>query len=138
MSTADDLEVLARTVHGEARGEPFEGALAVAWVVVNRSRMWAKRVRDICLQPWQFSAWNQKDPNLRVIATVSVDSDPEYVRSLAAAACALAHALPDPTGKATDYHTIERPSGVDPWPPVWAKDYIPTVRLGSHQFYRRT
>ena len=133
MSASDDLEILARTVHGEARGETFDGALAVAWVVVNRVRqkIRGESVRECCLAPAQFSCWLAGDPNLRVIATASVDSDPSFMRSKAAAAAALSHALPDPTGQATDYHALEIT-------PDWAKDYTLTARIGSHQFYRRS
>jgi spore germination cell wall hydrolase CwlJ-like protein len=136
--SADDLDILARTVHGEARSESFEGALAVAWVVVNRSKMWNKSVRDVCLQPWQFSCWNQQDPNLRTIATCSANNDAGFIRSLCAAAAAMSGAMGDPTHGATDYHTTAQPRSASTWPPSWAKDYHPTVRLGAHQFYKRT
>ncbi len=37
--TPDDLITAARTVYGEARGESWEGKLAVACVIVNRLRL---------------------------------------------------------------------------------------------------
>lgn len=37
-SRSDDLELLARLVSGEARGEPYEGQVAVAAVILNRVR----------------------------------------------------------------------------------------------------
>lgn len=138
-SVADDLDILAKTIHGEARSEPFEGALAVAWVVLNRVRLGIRgsSVRDVCLARMQFSCWNQSDPNLRVIATTSPDADPSFLQAVAAAACAMSHSLPDPTGGATDYHTTSQPASAAVWPPGWAADYTPTVRLGAHSFYRR-
>ncbi len=36
--TTRDIDILARTVYGEARGESELDKLAVAWVVVNRAR----------------------------------------------------------------------------------------------------
>ena len=38
MSHASDVELLARLIHGEARGEPYIGQVAVAAVVLNRVR----------------------------------------------------------------------------------------------------
>ena len=32
-----DMDVAARTVYGEARGEPDEGKIAVAWVIRTRA-----------------------------------------------------------------------------------------------------
>jgi hypothetical protein len=52
-----EKDCLARAVYHEARGEPLEGQLAVANVVLNRAasgrypRTWCEVVR----QPWQFS-----------------------------------------------------------------------------------
>lgn len=37
-SSDSDLNLLARTVYGEARGEPYEGQVAVAAVILNRVR----------------------------------------------------------------------------------------------------
>jgi len=37
-TTSSDLELLARCVYGEARGEPYVGKVAVAAVVLNRVR----------------------------------------------------------------------------------------------------
>lgn len=64
-------EILLRLVlWGEARGErdafgdlDSEGMLAVAHVVRNRMALKARSLRAIILQPWQFSCFNQHDPN---------------------------------------------------------------------------
>lgn len=64
--TAGDIDILARTIYGEARGEPWEGKIAVAWVVRNRAERggwWGDTIREVCLKPWQFSCWNETDPN---------------------------------------------------------------------------
>lgn len=132
-----DVDILARTVYGEARGESIDGAVAVAWVVANRVKAGIRgsTVREVCLAPAQFSAWNRDDPNLVRIACASID--PAFERACAIATAVLAGILPDPTGAATDYHTIAKPAGASAWPPSWAAAYIPTVRIGAHQFYRR-
>ncbi|MFW5786892.1 MAG: LysM peptidoglycan-binding domain-containing protein [Halanaerobiales bacterium] len=53
-----ELNLLARTVYSEARGEPFEGQVAVAAVVLNRLRhgFFPNTIEDIIFQPWQFTA----------------------------------------------------------------------------------
>ena len=61
-----DIEVLALTLMGEARGEPIEGQVAVASVIRNRligmpSKY--KSYHDVCLEPNQFSCWSSNDTN---------------------------------------------------------------------------
>lgn len=57
-----DIYDLARVVHGEARGENFEGQVAVASVVLNRllSGQFGSTIQDIIFQPWAFTAVNDK------------------------------------------------------------------------------
>ncbi len=66
MSTkTDDIDILARTLYGEAESGNREDAQAIAAVIVNRSRSgkWPSDISEVCLQPWQFSCWNSNDPN---------------------------------------------------------------------------
>jgi len=55
----DDAEqdCLANAVYFEARGEPVEGQLAVAEVVLNRTRSgrYPATICEVVTQPWQFS-----------------------------------------------------------------------------------
>lgn len=53
-----DLDCLARTVHGEARGESFEGQVAVAAVVLNRvdSGKFGTTIPDVVFQRNAFTA----------------------------------------------------------------------------------
>ncbi|MFW5434504.1 spore cortex-lytic enzyme [Paenibacillus apiarius] len=55
---ADELTMLARTVHGEARGEPYTGKVAVAAVVLNRmqSPLFPDSVAGVIFQPRAFTA----------------------------------------------------------------------------------
>lgn len=52
------LDVAARTIYDEARGEGENGMKYVAQVIANRSDGTPESVKDVCLQPWQFSGWN--------------------------------------------------------------------------------
>lgn len=55
--------LLALTVLGEARNQPYAGKCAVAHVVRNRMDAKGLSVADVVLSPWQFSCWNPEDPN---------------------------------------------------------------------------
>src|SRR5690606_4106602 len=82
-----DLDTLARTLWGEARGEGVAGMQAVAAVIMNRhklakqnaayARQFGRSVAEICLKPYQFSAWLASDPNRFKMMTVST-SDPVF------------------------------------------------------------
>jgi len=129
-----DLKALADTVYGEASGEPWDGKLAVAYVPCTRARLRKLSIRDACLEPFQFSCWNDKDPNIIRIAKVS-PTDPVYLACIAAASAAMSKSQPDPTGGATHYLTLEL---LKSNPPAWVKapTMIPVARIGSQQFYR--
>lgn len=130
-----DIDVLARTIYGEARGESISGMEAVASVVLNRvafskrrGRYWCgNNVHDVCRKPQQFSCWNKDDPNYRLVSKVS-DSDLIFCICKRVAARAVAGLLEDKTGCATHYHTKQV------WP-VWARGKIPCAEIGHHFFY---
>ena len=52
-----EQDCLANAVYFEARGEPIEGQLAVAEVVLNRTRSgrYPSTICEVVTQPWQFS-----------------------------------------------------------------------------------
>src|SRR5262245_40213706 len=113
-----DLEILTKTVYGEARGEPREGKQAVVGVIRNRlnaTDRWysAGTYRDVCLKNKQFSCWNTNDPMRPKIETLAVE---KAVNCLEAVLDVLFRGAPDPTGGATFYLN---PS-VLPKLPAWA------------------
>jgi N-acetylmuramoyl-L-alanine amidase len=57
-SGGSDMNLLARLVHGEARGEPYEGKVAVAAVVLNRTAdsRFPKTIAGVIYQPGAFDA----------------------------------------------------------------------------------
>jgi N-acetylmuramoyl-L-alanine amidase len=130
--TTSDLEILARTGFGEARGQDFKGQLAVAWVVRNRAarpQRFSQTIAGVCLAPVQFSCWNRSDPTFVRMVTVTLP-DPAYATALAAAATVLTdHAL-DPTGGADHYCATSIPT------PPWARLMHRTVQIGDHVFYK--
>ena len=59
-----DIDTLARTLFGEARGELYGGRVAVANVIINRAASqvtwWGNTVEEVCRKPKQFSCWDLK------------------------------------------------------------------------------
>lgn len=118
------------TLWAEARGEPYEGMVAVARVIRNRARQgWAHDYVGVVLQPYQFSCWNTQDPNRLSAARVDV-ADPNFVRCRQAWIESEAHDAG--IGDAVMYYN---PAGVS-HTPAWATEdkYVTTV--GHHAFYR--
>ncbi len=133
--TEQDLDVMAKTILGEARGEPTLGQVAVAWVIINRALRRKRSITGVCLQRLQFSCWNVGDPNRARIENAET-SDPKYVRALGLACLALTGDFDDLTDGADHYHTVSRPPKVNRWPPVWAPSMTETIVIGRHRFLR--
>jgi N-acetylmuramoyl-L-alanine amidase len=55
--TPEELSLIARTVYAESAGEPYEGKVAVAAVILNRVRSeeFPDTVAGVIYEPWQFS-----------------------------------------------------------------------------------
>ena len=108
-------EIAARTLYGEARGEPDEGQRGVARVLVNRMRdgRWGKSLGSVCLWPFQFSCWLSRDPNLKTIISLA-DDDPMLVKLRGIVAEALA-STKDVTQGATHYYAVSMNN-----PPAWS------------------
>lgn len=131
-----EIDVLARTLWGEARGEGSLGMQAVAAVIMNRAAIskkhrnfwWGRTVTEICLKPYQFSCWNTNDPNLEKLRRVD-DRDLYFSTALRIARRAISFTLDDPTAGATHYHA----AGITP---PWAAQAKPCAVLGRHIFYR--
>lgn len=57
-STRDETYILAQCIHGEARGEPYIGQVAVAGVILNRVRhaSFPNSISGVIFQPGAFTA----------------------------------------------------------------------------------
>lgn len=130
-----DIDVLARTIYGEARGELVRGKEAVAAVIMNRVRRarerggywWGDSVRRVCIKPWQFSCWNEGNPNRNKALSVE-PSNRVFATCRRIARRAVAGTLIDPTDGATHYHAKH----VNP---PWARKRLPSAEIGGHYFY---
>lgn len=57
------IDILARTVWAEARGEPIEGQKAVISVILNRAKNNPNNIVNVILKREQFSCWNNGTPS---------------------------------------------------------------------------
>jgi N-acetylmuramoyl-L-alanine amidase len=144
-----DRDTLARTIYGEARGEPQEGQIAVAWVIVNRAvaaqagqrrdrpghhgQFGDGSVRGAALAPSQFSCWNPDgaDESQRAKLQRLPATDPvlQRCRHVADAVLDGQPGFQDPTAGCRFYFN---PDVVDP---PWAKDANYVCSIGHHDFY---
>lgn len=125
----DERDVAIRTMLGEAAGEGDSGMAAVAHVLKNRAAdpRWAGNVRDVALDPYQFSAWNSGEGGNDLVTRYGPGS-PEYERAGAIYDAVMA-GMPDPTRGATHYYafnTINEPG--------WFGALTPTATIGGHRF----
>lgn len=130
----EDVIVLARTIMGEADGEPWEGKIAVAVVILNRARRFRKTIAEVCLQPQQFSCWNGGVLSSRLVqATLAM---PNYRECFRAALSVLdGDALALVPANCYHYFTTAQPAGTPVWPPVWARGGTCVAVIGAHSFY---
>jgi spore germination cell wall hydrolase CwlJ-like protein len=133
------IDVLARTIYGEARGEyhRLEGGLAaliaIGNVIMNRYRQqswYGKTIAEVCQKPWQFSCWNKDDPNYLVLRSDKITGEIFEVCRLVAENIVLGK-WPDLVKGCDHYHT----DSLTPLP-KWAVGKKPTCRIGRHLFYR--
>lgn len=129
--TDHDLDIAARTVWGEARGESWSGKLAVAWVLKNRAEDSRKRygqgLAGVCQKPWQFSCWNENDPNRAKLLSIG-GTNVVFQECMAAALWAIVGTEPDPSKGAMHYQVIGTNA-------PWSHGKTPIVTIGHHQFY---
>jgi uncharacterized protein (TIGR02594 family) len=131
----NDQLILARTIYGEAAGEPDEGKRAVAQVVMNRaaSGRYPQSVTGVCLQPSQFSCWNANDPNRNKIIGLQPNGDKVFNVCFAIAGDALAGNINVLTPAVMHYFAdyISKPSWVLRSPNAFMEK-----KIGHHLFYR--
>lgn len=119
VSRADDLDLLARVISAEARGEPYEGQVAVAAVILNRVQdpRFPNSLAGVVYQTHAFE---------------SVSNGQIYLAPTASAWRAARNALNgwDPSGGAVFFWNPSKP--VTKW--IWSRPII--KRIGNHVFAR--
>ena len=128
--TNEQIDYIARTAWGEARGEGATGMQAVVNVIMNRTKnggWYGLTPKEVCLKKWQFSCWNENDPNREKLLAVTT-ADKNFAKALDLATLAYNGQLPDITGGATNYHAKSIL-------PSWASRMTKTAEIGQHIFY---
>jgi spore germination cell wall hydrolase CwlJ-like protein len=138
LAADDDIDTLARTLWGEARGEGEPGMEAIAAVVLNRLQRstrqggrhwWGATIAAICRARLQFPCWNPANPDRRTLLVLD-SQDGDFRRARAIAARAASGLLPDPTFGATHYR-----SAGSPWPSSWGHPRQPLATIGARAFF---
>ncbi len=114
-----DIELLARAVHGEARGEPMQGQIAVAAVIVNRTKSadFPNTLRGVVFQSGAFDAvedgqiWLAPDRKAKKAAELAVLGQ-------------------DPSEDAVYYYNPDKTT--NNW--IWSRPVV--KRIGRHVFAR--
>ena len=135
--SGSSLDILARTIYGEARGEyeHIEGGISaligVGNVVMNRvkARSWyGKSIEEVCQKPFQFSCWNVGDPNRSLLMREEI-TDPMFTLCSEVATKVALEEWPDLTKGSDHYHAFSIL-------PHWARGQKPKIRLARHIFYQ--
>lgn len=124
------LDILVKTVLGEARGEGVNGMAAVAQVIRNRanSGRFSSDPAQVALEPKQFSTWNTgeggNNPQQFKPGTKPYNEAARVIEAV------FGGEVPDTTGGALFYHS----KGVSP---SWSGSVNKhgTEKIGNHVFY---
>ncbi|MVX50224.1 hypothetical protein GQF56_20490, partial [Rhodobacter sphaeroides] len=144
--SAQERDVMVRTILGEAADQGNVGMAAVALVIRNRAEdvRFPDNVADVSLQPRQFSAWNADGSGNALVAKYN-PGEAAYERAAYVADLVMAGLVPDFTEGATHYYS---PAGMNHLVesgyqknliPSWlareteARD-APPIRIGGHIF----
>lgn len=126
------VDIMARTIWGEARNQGLAGQQAVANVIMNRVKKggwYGATPAEVCKKKYQFSCWLENDPNYKKLINVD-SSDRQFVQCLDVAQKAINGEIGDNTGGATEYHTKDIK-------PNWNYNKLQkTASIGDHIFYK--
>lgn len=129
----EQIDYMARTAWGEARGEGTTGMQAVINVIMNRVRAgswYGATPKEVVLKKSQFSVWNANDPNyLKMLAVDEKDSSFKMAKALAT--LAYNGQLEDITNGATNYLALASLSTA----PSWVGAMQEVAVIGNHTFY---
>jgi spore germination cell wall hydrolase CwlJ-like protein len=130
---AEDRDYMIRTIVFEAAGEPEEGKIAVAYVILNRIKSGGlgDSIKDVVTSPWQFESWMTKRDEMEKLSP----DDPSYRDAAHIADRVLTGQMSDPTAGATYFlnPTVVRARRGGSLP-QWAQGEGQPI--GNHVFYR--
>ena len=118
-SSESDLQLMARAINGEARGEPYEGQVAVGAVILNRVRSssFPNTIAGVIYEPGAFTAVADGQINVPIAEDSTVYK-------------AAQDALNgwDPTGGSIYYFNPD--TATNKW--IWSRPLI--KQIGKHRF----
>ena len=118
-TSTSDVQLMARAINGEARGEPYEGQVAVGAVILNRVKdsRFPNSISGVIYQPGAFTAVSDGQIN----AAISEDSTVYKAAQDAMNGW-------DPTGGCVYYFNPS--TATNKW--IWSRPLIKTI--GKHRF----
>lgn len=118
-SSKSDIQLMARAINGEARGEPYEGQVAVGAVILNRVRSskFPNTIAGVIYEKGAFTAVSDGQIN-----------EPIEEKSSVYKAARDAMNGWDPTGGAIYYFNPD--TATSDW--IWSRPLIKTI--GKHRF----
>lgn len=88
------IDIVAKTIYGEARGAGVIDKIAVGAVIrerVLRPGWWGDSWETVCLAPYQFSCWNEDDPNRPKLDLAYSDDHRTFLNCLTVAEYVINH-----------------------------------------------
>jgi len=128
--------LIAMCIWGEARGEHWDGKIAVANVIqnrVDRHSYFGEGLREVILKHskkgiYHFSCFNKRDPNREaMLEPLRHDTIEAWLQCFVAGFLVLTGEVPDNTNGATHYFRGRNP--------IWSKGMQFAKRIGHHNFY---
>ena len=121
-SSASDLQLMARAINGEARGEPYEGQVAVGAVILNRvkSSQFPNTIAGVIYQSGAFTA----------VADGQINAPIDENSTVYKAAQDAMNGW-DPTGGCIYY--FNPATATNKW--IWSRPVVKTI--GKHRFCKK-
>lgn len=152
-ASAADIDVLARTVFGEARDQVLAGQIAVAWCVMKRvsiARAYVAKhaaphnhygdgtIVSACKVHRQYDCWDVGDKNYALVNKVGMN-DPAFQTAMHVALAVTQGRVPNALPEATHYYNPDAVSHTPSWVIGDPANHVPPARfeaaIGAHKFY---
>ena len=118
-SGTSDIQLMARAINGEARGEPYEGQVAVGAVILNRVKdsKFPNSISGVIYQPGAFTAVSDGQINQPIKEGTTVYKAAQDAKNGW-----------DPTGGCIYYFNPQ--TATNKW--IWSRQLVKTI--GKHRF----
>ena len=118
-TSTSDIQLMARAINGEARGEPYEGQVAVGAVILNRVKdsRFPNSISGVIYQPGAFTAVSDGQINSSISEGSTVYKAAQDAMNGW-----------DPTGVCVYYFNPD--TATNKW--IWSRPLIKTI--GKHRF----